>query len=277
MINPLILKKTVELALKEDIGFLDITNEIIREDLQGKAYFLAKEDFVLAGIDLVREVFRQLDEAIIVEFKKKDGEHVKKGEKFGYINGSVKSILSGERVALNFLQRLSGIATITNYLVKKAKKFGIRILDTRKTTPLLRALEKYAIKIGGGINHRYSLTDGILIKDNHIAVIGSIKKAVELAKKNKTALVKIAIEVKNLRELREAISAGADHIMLDNMKPEDIKKALSMKSKNVIYEVSGGINLENFDSFLIEGVDYISLGFLTHSVRAIDISLEVEV
>lgn len=171
---------------------------------------------------------------------------------------------------------MSGIATLANFLSEKAKKFGISILDTRKTTPLLRAFEKYAVKIGGGINHRYSLTDGVLIKDNHIAVLGSIKKAVNLAKKNKTALLKIAVEVKNLIELREAISAGVDHIMLDNMSLEDIKKAISMKKKGITYEVSGGINLENFDNYLIKGIDYISLGFLTHSVKSVDMSLEIE-
>lgn len=276
MINPIILKKTVQSALEEDIGFLDITNEIIDKDLQGKAYFLAKSNFVLCGIEIAEEVFRQLDDDIFIEFKKKDGQKVKEGEKFGIVKGRLYSILIGERVALNFLQRMSGIATLANFLSEKAKKFGISILDTRKTTPLLRAFEKYAVKIGGGINHRYSLTDGVLIKDNHIAVLGSIKKAVNLAEKNKTALLKIAVEVKNLIELREAISAGADHIMLDNMSLEDIKKAISMKKKGITYEVSGGINLENFDNYLIKGIDYISLGFLTHSVKSVDMSLEIE-
>lgn len=276
MINPIILKKTVQSALEEDIGFLDITNEIIDKDLQGNAYFLAKSNFVLCGIEIAEEVFRQLDDDIFIEFKKKDGQKVKEGEKFGIVKGRLYSILIGERVALNFLQRMSGIATLANFLSEKAKKFGISILDTRKTTPLLRAFEKYAVKIGGGINHRYSLTDGVLIKDNHIAVLGSIKKAVNLAKKNKTALLKIAVEVKNLIELREAISAGVDHIMLDNMSLEDIKKAISMKKKGITYEVSGGINLENFDNYLIKGIDYISLGFLTHSVKSVDMSLEIE-
>ncbi|MCX7990984.1 MAG: carboxylating nicotinate-nucleotide diphosphorylase [Proteobacteria bacterium] len=276
MINPVILKKVVNDALQEDIGFLDITNEIIDRDLTGRAYFLAKEDFVISGIEVAKEVFKQLDGELVVSFNKKDGDTVRRGDRFGFVEGRLCSILTAERTALNFLQRLSGISTLCSLLSKKAGKFGIKILDTRKTTPLLRSFEKYAVKVGGAYNHRFSLTDGILIKDNHIAVIGSVKKAISLAKEKKTALLKVAVEVKNLKELGEAIKAGADHIMLDNMSPEDIRKALSMKKNGITYEVSGGINSENFDNYLIKGIDYISLGFLTHSVKAVDISLEIE-
>lgn len=276
MINPIYLKRIVTEALNEDIGFLDITHQIIDENIIGEAYFLAKEDFVLCGTFVAERCFKELDSTLTVGFNRKDGENIKKGEKFGKIEGSLRSILTAERVALNFLQRLSGISTITKLFAEKAKKFNIKILDTRKTTPLLRGLEKYAVRIGGGYNHRFSLTDGVLIKDNHISIIGDIKKAILLAKEKKTALLKVGVEVKNLKELKEAIDAGADHILLDNMNPKDIKRALSMKREGITYEVSGGINLENIDNFLIKGIDYISLGFLTHSVKAIDISLEIE-
>ncbi len=276
MINPIFLREVVKRALDEDIGFLDVTNEIIDKDLKGKAYYLAKSDFILCGTLVAEEVFKQIERDIKVEFSKKEGDSVKKGESFGIVEGRLRSILMGERVSLNFIQRLSGIATISNQLSEKAKKFGIKILDTRKTTPLLRAFEKYAVRVGGAFNHRFSLTDGVLIKDNHIAIIGNVKRAISLAKEKRTALIKVAVEVKNLKELREAIDGGADHIMLDNMTPEDIKKALSMKKNGITYEISGGINLDNFNRYLIKGVDYISLGFLTHSVKAVDISLEIE-
>ncbi len=276
MINLVYMQNLVREALNEDIGFLDITHLIIDENLTGIGYFLAKEDFILCGTSIAEMVFKELDQTIAVTFSKKDGMPVKKGERFGKVKGCLRNILTAERVALNFLQRLSGIATVTEKISSKARRYGIKILDTRKTTPLLRALEKYAVRMGGGFNHRFSLTDGVLIKDNHIAIIG-VKESVRRAKLIRSALVKIAVEVKNIQELKEALEAGAEHILLDNMTPEEIKDALLFKKEGVSFEISGGINIENIDNYLIEGIDYISLGFITHSAKSIDISLEIEV
>lgn len=276
MINTLRLRETVKNALLEDIGFGDITSQLIEEGERGRGYFLAKEQFVLCGTDVAKLCFEEVDSNIKVEFIVKDGKVVPKGAKFGTVEGSLRSILTGERVALNFLQRLSGISTITRLAVNIVSEYGVKILDTRKTTPLLRDLEKYAVKVGGGYNHRFNLSDGILIKDNHIVAAKGITNAVKLAKTKTTALIKIAVEVKNLDELKEALNAGVDHIMLDNMPAKEIAKAIKIVNNTVPVEVSGGINLSNIEKIAKLKPDFISLGYITHSARAVDISLELE-
>ncbi len=276
MKNILNLKRLVRNALIEDIGFGDITSCLIDKDRKGKGYFLAKEDLVLCGVDVAALCFTELDDRIKVRFTAEDGALIKKGAKFGIISGSLRSILTGERVALNFLQRLSGIATATQEVVKIVSKYDVKILDTRKTTPLLRELEKYAVRVGGGHNHRFNLSDGVLIKDNHIVAAKGIKNAVVCARENKTALVRIAVEVKNLKELKEALRLGVDHIMLDNMSRQMAKKAIEMARGRVAIEISGGITPKNIEDYAKLKPDYISLGYITHSARAVDISLELE-
>ncbi|MCX7770486.1 MAG: carboxylating nicotinate-nucleotide diphosphorylase [Proteobacteria bacterium] len=274
--NKFLLEEIVKRALDEDIGFGDITSEIIDKNLDGSAYFLAKEDFVLCGVVVAKLVFQLYDSDLKVSFDCKDGEKIKKGQRVGTVIGRLRSILTCERVALNFLQRLSGISTFTSQIVEKVSKKGIIVLDTRKTTPLLRVLEKYAVRVGGGQNHRINLSDGILIKDNHIRACGGITKAVKQAKKVNRPLIKIGVEVKNINELREALDLEVDHILLDNMTPEMIKEAIKINSGRTTLEISGGINLDNISEYAIEGIDYISLGSLTHSAKAVDISLEIE-
>lgn len=274
--NLLTLRKIVKDALAEDIGFQDITSLIVDEQKKGEGYFLAKQDFVLCGTKIAELCFKELDSSSKVIFSFKDGDLIQKGKIFGTVEGTLRSILSSERVALNFLQRLSGISTVTRDVVKKVEKYGVHILDTRKTTPLMRELEKYAVRVGGGNNHRFNLSDGILIKDNHIIAAGGIKDAIRKAMVVKTALVKIGVEVKNFEELKEAIESGADHIMLDNMKPEEVLNAVSFVNKRVTIEVSGGITPDNIEEYAKCLPNYISLGFITHSARAVDISLELK-
>jgi nicotinate-nucleotide pyrophosphorylase (carboxylating) len=275
-LNPIKVEEIIKNALNEDIGFGDITTEIIDKNIVGNAFFLAKEDFVICGVDVVKKVFTLYDNELNVTFDCSDGEKVKKGQRFGTVVGKLRSILTCERVALNFLQRLSGIATLTYLIVEKVSKNGVKVLDTRKTTPLLRIFEKYAVRVGGGYNHRISLSDGILIKDNHIKACGSITKAIRNAKKIIRPLTFIGVEVKNLEELEEALSNGATHLLLDNMSTQMIKKAVSIVNGKATIEVSGGITLDNVSEYAIEGVDFISLGSLTHSFRSVDISLEIE-
>lgn len=274
--NLLTFRKTVKEALAEDIGFQDITSLIVDEQKKGEGYFLAKQNFVLCGTKIAELCFTELDKSSEVVFSFKDGDLIEKGKIFGTVVGTLRSILTAERVALNFLQRLSGISTVTRDVVKKVEKYGVKILDTRKTTPLMRELEKYAVKVGGGNNHRFNLSDGILIKDNHIVASGGIKDAIMKAKAVKTALVKIGVEVKNFEELKEAIESGADHIMLDNMKPEEVLNAVSYVNNRVTIEVSGGITPDNIEEYARCLPNYISLGFITHSARAVDISLELK-
>lgn len=262
-------------ALEEDIGQGDVTtNLLIPEDRKSKAYCIAKENFVLAGLPFVREVFRILDPSILFKTLYKDGSKVKKGNIIAEISGKTCVILKGERVSLNILQRLSGIATLTNRYVEKTRGLKAKIVDTRKTTPCHRFMEKYAVKVGGGYNHRFGLFDGILIKDNHIKTLGSIKKAVREAKKGHH-LFKIEVEVKNLKELKEAIESGADIIMLDNMSVRDMKEAVKIAKGRVMLEASGNISLENVREVAETGVDLISVGALTHSAPAVDISLKI--
>ncbi len=262
-------------ALEEDIGQGDVTtNLLIPEDRKSKAYCIAKENFVLAGLPFVREVFRILDPSILFKTLYNDGSKVKKGNIIAEISGKTCVILKGERVSLNIVQRLSGIATLTNRYVEKTKGLKAKIVDTRKTTPCHRFMEKYAVKVGGGYNHRFGLFDGILIKDNHIKTLGSIKKAVREAKKGHH-LFKIEVEVKNLKELKEAIESGADIIMLDNMSVRDMKEAVKIAKGRVMLEASGNISLENVREVAETGVDLISVGALTHSAPAVDISLKI--
>lgn len=276
MINFLKVRDIVRNALQEDVGSGDITSQLIDVKKRGSGYFLAKEPLVLCGTDVAKLCFEELDSKIKIDFTAKDGNLVKKGEKFGTITGSLRNILTGERVALNFLQRLSGISTITKEFVKIVSRYGVKILDTRKTTPLLRDLEKYAVRVGGGFNHRFNLSDGILIKDNHIVAANGIANAVKLAKTKKTALVKIAVEVKNIKELKEALKSGVDHIMLDNMSEKEVAMAISIVNHAVTIEVSGGININNIENYAKLKPDFISLGCITHSARSVDISLELE-
>jgi nicotinate-nucleotide pyrophosphorylase (carboxylating) len=262
-------------ALEEDIGQGDVTtNLLIPEDRKSKAHCIAKENFVLAGLPFVREVFRILDPSILFKTLYNDGSKVKKGNIIAEISGKTCVILKGERVSLNIVQRLSGIATLTNRYVEKTRGLKAKIVDTRKTTPCHRFMEKYAVKVGGGYNHRFGLFDGILIKDNHIKTLGSIKKAVREAKKGHH-LFKIEVEVKNLKELKEAIESGADIIMLDNMTVRDMKEAVKIAKGRVMLEASGNISLENVREVAETGVDLISVGALTHSAPAVDISLKI--
>jgi nicotinate-nucleotide pyrophosphorylase (carboxylating) len=262
-------------ALEEDIGQGDVTtNLLIPEDNKSKAHFIAKGKFILAGIPFAREVFSILDPSIAFKTHCSEGESVKAGEVIAEISGNTNVILKGERVSLNILQRLSGIATLTGKYAEKIKGLKAKILDTRKTTPCMRFMEKYAVRAGGGYNHRFGLFDGILIKDNHIKTSGSIKKAVREAKKGHH-LLKIEVEVKNLKELKEAIESGADIVMLDNMSVHDMKEAVKIAKNRVMLEASGNISLENVREVAETGVDLISVGALTHSAPAVDISLKI--
>ncbi|MEK7698679.1 MAG: carboxylating nicotinate-nucleotide diphosphorylase [Nitrospirota bacterium] len=277
-----ILSKTDSIltqALLEDIGEGDVTtNTIIPENHRSKVVLIAKEDFVLAGLPFTERIFKLVNLALKFKANKKDGDIVKKGAVIATINGNTRSLLMAERTALNILQRLSGIATLTCRFVEKVKGLPVKIVDTRKTIPGLRTFEKYAVRAGGGKNHRFGLFDGILIKDNHIKAAGSIEKAVKMAKLKAQHMLKIEVEAKNIREVRSALSAGAEIIMLDNMSIEGIKKSVRMirsHDPQVIIEASGNINLENVRVIAETGVDLISVGALTHSATAVDISMDI--
>lgn len=270
------VNELIELALKEDIGCGDITTDaIVSPVLDGIGDVIAKENFILAGLDVARQVFDHLDHHLIFSSDYKDGDLLKTGLIVFSVRGKLASLLKGERTALNFIQRLSGIATLTRSYVECLKGVNVRIVDTRKTTPGWRTLEKYAVKIGGGSNHRMGLYDGVLIKDNHIAACGGIKKAVNAARERIHHLVKIEVEVTNMTELDEAVSAGADVIMLDNMTPDQIRKAVKAINSKALVEVSGGVNLENLTLLAESGVDLISVGALTHSAKSVDMSMKI--
>ncbi|MGB9715656.1 MAG: carboxylating nicotinate-nucleotide diphosphorylase [Thermodesulfovibrionales bacterium] len=272
---PFGVRDIINIALKEDIGYEDVTTSlIVSKDSYSKAHYIAKEGFIIAGIPFAEEVFRIMDPSISFKAFYEDGKKVGKGDVIAEISGRTNVILKGERLSLNLLQRLSGIATLTNRYVEKIKGLKTKIVDTRKTTPCLRFMEKYAVRVGGGYNHRFGLFDGILIKDNHIKTSGSVKEAVSKAKRGHH-LFKIEVEVKNLKELEEAIEAGADIIMLDNMSINDIKKAVDIAKGRVILEASGNITLKNVREVAKTGVDLISVGALTHSAPAVDISLKI--
>ena len=270
------IDKIIDSALEEDLGPGDITTSaIIDSSLKGKARLLAKEEIILAGIEVFSRVFSRLDPEIVVECTYHDGDVVPNGYDIGIIRGSMRGMLSGERTALNFLQHLSGIATLTKRYVEKIDPSKVRVIDTRKTTPRLRILEKYAVRMGGGFNHRFGLFDGILIKDNHIAAAGSISKALAKIKANVPHTLKIEVEVEDIKGVEEAIVAGADAILLDNMSAKEMKEAVSIARGRVLLEASGGITLESIGEISKTGINLISIGAITHSARSVDISLEV--
>ena len=268
--DPLILS-----ALQEDITSEDITTNSVMPHYQlGEVELICKEDGVIAGLDVFKRVFTLLDESTEVTFTCKDGDRVRKGEKLGIIRGDIRVLLSGERTALNFLQRMSGIATYTRKIADLLKGTKTKLLDTRKTTPNMRVFEKYAVKVGGGYNHRYNLSDGILLKDNHIGAAGGVKEAVQMAKEYAPFVRKIEIEVENLDMLRDALEAGADIIMLDNMRVEDMREAVKLCAGKAETECSGNVTKENVAKLVDIGVDYISSGALTHSSPILDLSLK---
>jgi len=271
----------IDLALAEDISHGDITSQgLIPPELQGKASILAKADGIIAGGEVAKRVFLKVDPSLKVELLIQDGARVKPGDIVATIFGNVISILKAERVALNFLQRLSGIASHTAQFIARTKGLKVKITDTRKTTPGLRWLEKYAVRIGGGQNHRFHLGDGILIKDNHLAALRAlgmnIKDIVARAKQNAPTGVKVEVEASTIQEALDAAEAGADIIMLDNMSPDEMRRVVNSMPSQVKIEASGGITLDNVGTVAMTGVDFISVGALTHSTKALDISLELE-
>lgn len=262
-------------ALREDITSEDITtNSVMREYQLGEVELICKQDGVIAGLDVFKRTFELLDSKTEVTFTKKDGDTVKNGDKIGVVRGDIRVLLSGERTALNYLQRMSGIATYTRSIADLLKGSRTKLLDTRKTTPNMRVFEKYAVKVGGGYNHRYNLSDGILLKDNHIGAAGGVKEAVQMAKEYAPFVRKIEIEVENIDMLKEALDAGADIIMLDNMSVEDMKEAVKLVSGKAETECSGNVTKENVERLVDIGVDYISSGALTHSSQILDLSLK---
>ncbi|MBI4699418.1 MAG: carboxylating nicotinate-nucleotide diphosphorylase [Nitrospirae bacterium] len=267
-------------ALREDIGSGDVTTSaIIPEDHRSQAVLIAKEAFLLAGLPYAEAVFRLVNPALKFKANKKDGDKINKGDVIAKIVGRTRDLLAAERTALNLLQRLSGIATLTRRFVNSTRGLKVKITDTRKTTAGLRVFEKYAVRTGGGYNHRAGLFDGVLIKDNHVEAADGIKKAVKLCRENVPHMLKVEVETGNIREVRSALSAGADIIMLDNMTLQDMKKAVAIiRSKNLRthIEASGGINLQNIRAIAGTGVDLISVGALTHSAMAVDISMEIK-
>jgi nicotinate-nucleotide pyrophosphorylase (carboxylating) len=267
-------RKLIEIALAEDIGTGDITTRsIVPAGRQIKGHFIAKEDGVICGMGLMQYIFAYIDQSVQLNEQKNDGDHVKKGEVIAYIEGPAQAILTGERVALNFLQHLSGIATQTAFYVNSVKGTGLHITDTRKTTPGMRVLEKYAVRMGGGYNHRMNLSDGVLIKDNHIKAAGGIIPAIIAARENAPMTLKIEVETESLEQVREALEAGADIIMLDNMDYATMKAAVDIIKGRALTEASGNMDQKNLLEVAATGVDMVSIGALTHSVKAMDISL----
>ena len=263
------------LALKEDITSEDITtNAVMRQKKMGEVELLCKQTGVIAGLDVFARVFQLLDPDTEVEFYAKDGDRVEKGQLLGLVKGDIRVLLSGERTALNYLQRMSGIATYTREIAELLKGSKTKLLDTRKTTPNMRIFEKYAVKAGGGYNHRYNLSDGILLKDNHISAAGGVKNAIEMAKEYAPFVRKIEIETENLDMVKEAVEAGADIIMLDNMTPEEMQEAVAFIDGRAQTECSGNVTRENIEKVISVGVDYISSGALTHSAPILDLSLK---
>ncbi len=262
-------------ALKEDITSEDITTNSVMHHYQlGEVEIICKEDGVIAGLEVFKRVFELLDENTECTFTCCDGDYVKKGQKLGVVRGDIRVLLSGERTALNYLQRMSGIATYTRSIADLLKGSKTKLLDTRKTTPCMRVFEKYAVRVGGGYNHRYNLSDGVLLKDNHIGAAGGVKEAIMMAKEYAPFVRKIEVEVENLDMLREALEAGADIIMLDNMSVEDMREAVRLTSGKAETECSGNVTKENIERLIDIGVDYISSGALTHSSPILDLSLK---
>lgn len=262
-------------ALREDISDEDVTtNAVMREYKKGEAQLICKQDGVIAGMDIFQRVFELLEPGIEVEKYVEDGAEVKKGDLLAVVRGDIRVILSGERTALNYLQRMSGIATYTHSVAKLLEGSNTKLLDTRKTTPNMRIFEKYAVRVGGGHNHRYNLSDGVLIKDNHIGAAGGVRQAVEMAREYVPFVRKIEIEVENLEMFREALEAGADIIMLDNMSVDEMKQAVEMAKGRAETECSGNMTKENIETIKNIGVDYVSSGALTHSAPILDVSLK---
>ena len=265
----------IKSALAEDITSEDVTtNAVMREAVQGEVQLICKQDGIICGLYVFSRTFELLDAATKCEFFVKEGDAVKKGQLLGKVTGDIRVLLSGERTALNYLQRMSGIATYTRKMVDLLAGSKTKLLDTRKTTPNMRIFEKYAVKVGGGCNHRYNLSDGILLKDNHIGAAGSVKRAVELAREYAPFVRKIEVEVENLDMCREALEAGADIIMLDNMTPAQMKEAVKMIGGRAQTECSGNVTKENIKDILDTGVDFVSSGALTHSAPILDLSLK---
>lgn len=264
-------------ALKEDMPLGDITTDnIIGEEAQSTAEFLAKQDAVIAGLDVARQVFEVLDGNVKFMALVRDGDKVQRGDILARVSGSTRALLKGERTALNFMQRLSAIATITDRYVRKVEGLNVKIADTRKTTPGLRLFEKYAVSAGGGSNHRFSLSDGVLIKDNHIAAAGGITNAIRNVRKSIPHTVKIEVEVESLEEVQEALDCKADIIMLDNMTNEQMAEAVAYIDKRALVEASGNMTEETIYNVALTGVDIISIGKLTHSANSVDISMNIE-
>lgn len=265
----------IRLALQEDITSEDVsTNAVMPTAQQGTVDLIAKEDGIMAGLDVYARVFTLLDPATVVTFQVKDGDRVKPGDLIGTVTGDIRVLLSGERVALNYLQRMSGIATYTRQVADLLEGSGVTLLDTRKTTPNCRIFEKYAVRVGGGCNHRYNLSDGVLLKDNHIGASGSITNAIQMAKAYAPFVRKIEIEVETLEQVKEAVDAGADIIMLDNMTPDTMRQAVELIDGRAQTECSGNITKENIARIREIGVDFVSSGALTHSAPILDISMK---
>ena len=265
----------IMMALKEDISNEDIsTNAVMPDYKKGEVDLICKQDGVICGLNVFARTFTLLDAGTQVELYKKDGDEVKKGEHVARVTGDIRVLLSGERTALNYLQRMSGIATYTRTVVNLLKGCKTRLLDTRKTTPNMRIFEKYAVKVGGGVNHRYNLSDGILLKDNHIGAAGGVAQAIKMARDYAPFVRKVEVEVENLDMCREAVEAGADIIMLDNMSPADMKRAVELIGGRALTECSGNVTEENIKNIIDTGVDYVSSGALTHSAPVLDLSLK---
>lgn len=273
-LKPILIDKYILAALREDMTSGDITTDAILRDERAEVNLRAKDKGILAGLDVFKRVFEILDQNVTFEFYFSDGDQVNNKDLIGKINGRAKAILEGERTALNFLQRMSGIATYTKKMVDALDSDHVKILDTRKTTPNMRIFEKYAVTLGGGYNHRYNLSDGIMLKDNHIDTAGGIKKAVEKVRSLNPFVKKIEVEVENFDQVREALEAKADIIMLDNMDIEEIKEACKIINKKAIIECSGNISLENINSYRDLDIDYISSGAITYSAGVLDLSMK---
>ena len=275
MVNAFEIDKIILTGLKEDMPFGDITTDNLIDDTsQSEALLIAKDTGVIAGIDIAKRVFEIVDKNVVFEKRIEDGHRVKSGDVIAQIKGNTRALLKGERTALNLLQRLSGIATKTRELCEKIKDTNSKVVDTRKTTLGLRALEKYAVRVGGGNNHRFSLSDGVMIKDNHIKAAGGIKEAVKKIRKKIPHTIKIEVETETLEQVEEALEAGADIIMLDNMGVDKMRKAVKIINGSAISEASGNVNLDSIVEIAKTGVDIISVGSLTHSVSAFDISMK---
>ena len=273
-LKPILIDKYILAALREDMTSGDITTDSILKDEKAEVNLIAKDQGILAGLDVFKRVFEILDEDVTFEFYFSDGDQVKNKDLVGKIRGRAKAILEGERTALNFLQRMSGIATYTKKMVDALDSEHVKILDTRKTTPNMRIFEKYAVTLGGGYNHRYNLSDGIMLKDNHIDAAGGIREAVEKVRSLNPFVKKIEVEVENFDQVREALEAKADIIMLDNMEIEEIREACKIINKRAIIECSGNVSLENINSYKDLDIDYISSGAITYSAGVLDLSMK---